>query len=381
MPIERKISDMLTPWRRHLQKCPHRGKGRDHVKCNCPIWADGELNGKRYRKSLGLRDWQRAIRKLAALEAPDAIQWKPLKDAIETFFQHHANLEASTVRKYRNVLDHLQEFATARKIEALCEFTIDQLDAYRASRKLSSTTSTKELQTLRQFFGFCVRRKWIAENLAKDIDPPKNARPKDVVPYTTAEIAKIIGASDQIGRTSYERLRARAMVLLLRYTALAVSDVATLERNRVHDGQILVRRKKTGGLVYLPVPKPLQDALDVLPPPRAAVDEPKHFFWNDVTMSRRCVVGGAERTLAAVFNRAEVAGAHAHRFRHTLATEMLGLGATFEEVSDVLGNSAKVVEKHYAKWSRKRQERIWSLMEALHFGTPVAHKEKGPVTH
>ena len=60
---------------------------------------------------------------------------------------------------------------------------------------------------------------------------------------------------------------------------------------------------------------------------------------------------------------------------------MLGLGATFEEVADVLGNSAKVVEKPYAKWSRKRQERIWSLMEALHSGTSVARQKREPVTH
>src|SRR5215472_15317729 len=55
--------DMLTLYRRHLRKWPHRAKGGNYVKCSCPIWADGELDGKRYRKSLGTRDWQRALRK------------------------------------------------------------------------------------------------------------------------------------------------------------------------------------------------------------------------------------------------------------------------------------------------------------------------------
>src|SRR5437870_4708056 len=55
------------------------------------------------------------------------------------------------------------------------------------------------------------------------------------------------------------------------------------------------------------------------------------------------VVGIAERTLGTVFKRSGVKNAHAHRFRHTLATRLLEQGATFEEVADILGNSPAVV--------------------------------------
>jgi hypothetical protein len=33
------------------------------------------------------------------------------------------------------------------------------------------------------------------------------------------------------------------------------------------------------------------------------------------------------------------------------------MGATEQEVADVLGNSAEIVRKHYAKWSQARQKR------------------------
>jgi hypothetical protein len=36
-----KSDSMLTIWRRHTNRCPHREKGRNYLKCNCPIWADG----------------------------------------------------------------------------------------------------------------------------------------------------------------------------------------------------------------------------------------------------------------------------------------------------------------------------------------------------
>jgi site-specific recombinase XerD len=83
----------------------------------------------------------------------------------------------------------------------------------RAGRRLSPTTSLKELLTLRQFFAFYLECRWIEHNPAKNIKAPRNIRPEEVVPYTSAETAKILAACDEIGRTSYERLRARAMVL------------------------------------------------------------------------------------------------------------------------------------------------------------------------
>jgi integrase len=94
----------------------------------------------------------------------------------------------------------------------------------------------------------------------------------------------------------------------------------------------------------------------------------------------------AERTLASVFKKSGVKNAHAHRYRHTLATRLLEQGATFEQVADILGNSPDVVRKHHGKWSKGRQANIDRLMMA-HFHTaavtnPVtrqSHEKMGPV--
>lgn len=126
-------------------------------------------------------------------------------------------------------------------------------------------------------------------------------------------------------------------------------------------------------------------ALDALPVPRNAPKDCPYYFWNGHT-SRRAVVGIAERAMAAVFNKSGVKDAHAHRYRHTLATRLLEQGATFEQVADILGNSPGVVRKHYGKWSKGRQENIDRLMFA-HFQTasvtaPVtnlSHEKTGAV--
>jgi integrase len=75
--------------------------------------------------------------------------------------------------------------------------------------------------------------------------------------------------------------------------------------------------------------------------------------------------GAATRTFSAVFMASGVAGACSHRFRHTLATEVLELGGTFRKAADILGDTEAIVRKHYAKWSRLRQERISVLMRSL----------------
>jgi integrase len=60
---------------------------------------------------------------------------------------------------------------------------------------------------------------------------------------------------------------------------------------------------------------------------------------------------------------------HAHRFRHTLATEILARGGTMSDVADVLGISENVARKHFAKWSPARQARISEIMRRVFTGT------------
>ena len=165
---------------------------------------------------------------------------------------------------------------------------------------------------------------------------------------------------------------------LLRYTALRIADVALLSRDRVQGGQVNVRTMKTGQCVWLPVHPELQAALNVLPMPRGG--DAGYFFWSG-NGTKDSMVRAAERTLTAVFAAADVAHAHAHRFRHTLATELLEQGWTYEDVAEVLGNSAAIVKRHYAKWSKGRQSRLTQMMESVFSVQNWYTPEKQPVKY
>jgi len=277
-------------------------------------------------------------------------------------------LESSTLRKYKNTLNHLQEFCVKENIDSIGDLKVVHLDAFRASRKLAKITSSKELELLRQFCGFCRDRDWCKNNVARRIKSPRGIEPNEIVPFELAEVKAIIEASCKIGRSPYERLRANAMVLTLRYTALRISDVATLRRDRISKiggrWQIFLRTTKNKKPIFMPIPNKMKAALDRVPLPRSGKGGCPYYFWSGLS-KRRTAVGVTEECLAAVFRMSGVTKAHAHRFRHTLATELLGQGATFEEVADILGNSPNIVRKHYAKWSEARQSRITNLLERV----------------
>lgn len=377
-PFCDRINRMLTLYRRHTPKCPHRAKGRQWLNCKCPIWVDGTVKKQRYCKSLGTRDLRRAGRKLAELEEQGPELRKAIHPAIEAFLEQQNTLARGTARNHRRAMNFFGELAERYKLIHLEDVTVEFIDAFRVSRELSPLTWTKELQILRHFFSFCLDRGWISQNPAKRVKVP-TIKPSAKEPYTLEERTAILAACDQIGSGRYERLRARAMVLLLRYTGLRISDVATLARDRVRAGEIYLHTMKNGVPIKLPVHPELQIALDRLPQPRgmAEGEEPRYFFWTG-NGSREAMIRDATRTLYAVFSRSGVVGAHAHRFRHTLATEILTSGGSVEDAANILGNSPMIIRKHYAQWTTARQERISTLMQSV-FGTKMLRREIEPV--
>ncbi len=183
-------------------------------------------------------------------------------------------------------------------------------------------------------------------NPAKEVKAP-TTRPIPKEPYTEDEVLDILSACDQFGRGAYERDRARAMIFLLRFTGLRISDVATLARDRVRDDRIYLYTMKNGKPVFLPIPPVLKESLENLPTPKGTIKESKYFFWSG-NATTRAFIRGSTRTLARVFEFSEVAGAHAHQFRHTLATALLEKGWTTEDVAIVLGSSPNIILRHYA---------------------------------
>jgi len=143
------------------------------------------------------------------------------------------------------------------------------------------------------------------------------------------------------------------MTLLLRYSGLRIRDAATLRRERIRDGKLLLYMQKTGVPVFVPLPPYVVAALDQTPNVH-----PGYFFWSGNGLPKTTVADW-QRSLRKLFEIAKVSGAHAHRFRDMFAVELLLAGVPIDQVSVLLGHSwVKITEKSHAPWVKARQEQL-----------------------
>ena len=355
----------MNIFRRHLQSCRHRKKRRSFTGCQCPIWVDGILSGKRHHKTLKTTVWQRAVRKLAAFESGENPAARGIEQATAAWDAHLVakHIRASTLRKYRRLMRQFSEWCEKEGYLVLEKVSVEALDSFRSSRgHIGALTSIKELQVLRSFFSFCLDRGWCTENPAKKIAAPK-ATQKEKVPYTPLEMTAILASCDLLPE-EYERLRTSALILLMRHTGLRIGDAAMLRKDRVRNGEVFLHTQKTGTPVILPIPRELLGALDSLPVPIGADLDCGYYFYNRKGKPDSLVMR-AHRLLHSVFLKSRVRNAHSHRFRHSLASDILAAGYTTDHVADILGISPQIARKHYIKWTVGRQREIKQVMEAV----------------
>jgi integrase/recombinase XerD len=369
---------MINIYRRHRKHCPHRSDGRRYRRCHCPIWADGKLGTEDIRKATGLRDWQKAqdlIRKWEA-EGQRSEEDKPEPMTIEEACRkfevdaHARKLNESTVYKYRLLFRQLKGFAEQRGLRFLVELDVDALSAFRAQWHDGPRSSLKKLERLRAFLGFAQRRRWVDGNPASELKAPRvSVRP--TLPFTREEMMKILEAADGYisaaapnARQNARRLR--TLVLLLRYSGMRIGDAIGLSQDRVAESRLFLYTAKTGVPVYTVLPQFVVSALASTP-----MTSGKYFFWSGVGKLQTAVKVWEGR-LRRLFNLAGMPDGHAHRFRDTLAVELLLARVPMERVAVLLGHqSVRTTERHYAPWVRARQEQLEADLERAWREDPV----------
>jgi len=280
---------MITIYRRHRRGCKHRLQGRKHRHCQCPIWVDGTLAGVEIRESLKLRDWQRAQEIIRGWEANgqriarQEAEPMSVKEACNKFLAdaEARGLRPSTLYKYRLLFRQLQDFAKSNGRRFLCECDLDFLRRFRGSWPNRNMAAGKKLQALRAFCRFVHDSGWVATNPAIKLKPPK-ITDRPTMPFTRDEFTRILAACDKYP-DKLNAVRLRALVLLLRYSGLRITDAVTVRRDRITDGKLFLYTAKTGTAVYCPLPPFLLTALEVVP----TVNE--HFFWTGTSKPKSAV--------------------------------------------------------------------------------------------
>jgi integrase/recombinase XerD len=380
---------MLEPKRRHLALCEHAPKGLNYLNCRCPLWAMGNLNGRRVRLSLRTTDLQRALFRIQELEGRGELLpagSETLGRAIALYLAdcRQRGLAEGTLRGYSDFFSAVRAwFGETVPCGAI---TPEKLLVFRAGRRrqprkrdevcrpITVSTSRKELEYLRAFFAFCLAQEWMPKNPAKAIRMPAEEL-QSADPFSPAEIEAVLSACDRLGpdadpRSVSWRNRARALVLVFLYTGLRVSDVALLQWARLDkkSGHYTLRTQKNNVALKLRLPPAVWDVLAQLP------QRGPRVFWQHG--ERHTTENQIRVTLSRI---GKIAGIHVHphRFRDTFAARLLENGAALRTVQLLLGHtSIKTTEKHYSHFVSAHQALLDAAAASLDFGPKPVVKVK-----
>jgi integrase/recombinase XerD len=346
---------MLSLYRRHRAKCKMKGR---KAKCFCPIWVQGIVHGETVRRSLDLTNWEAAQRKIQSWEIRGIKASVSLEDAYERFIaQHVANGSATdTIAKHQRLEKRSVEFLGNVPLHSI---TVDDISRFREGWNFAPLTTRNTIERMRAFFNFCVTRGWIEKNPAKSLKLPKIDE-VEVKPYTPRELKEILEAVEEypnwgIYKTN-TRERVRAFVLTLRWTGMRIGDAVQLSREKVLAGKITLRTEKNGKRVSVPIHPELAAALK-------SVENGEYYFWSG-NGKVSSAVSDWHRTIERLAKELPFK-VHAHRFRHTLAAELISAGTPIAQVAAILGNTPSIVEKTYAQFIEQRQTAIDKALEGI----------------
>jgi integrase len=377
----------LNEYRRHTPQC---GREASDVKnCKCPLWAQGRIHGKPFRRSLGTRSFQQARKKIQTLldERADAKRDEPAADspAISTAIADHLaylrNLrrDESTITSYQGTFKAFEAFCTERLFRTVDQINQSLLEQYMASRAVTPNTLGKEFQHLTTFCARGIELGWLETNFAKKVKLPKTEG-VSTLPFREAEAKAIQAACARLGETterggyaSYsaeqlaeERRYSRALVLVLLTTGLRISDTVNLARAKVFldrkgATRLKIRTEKTGVTVTLLLPNATVQALKDLP----HVSNELYFWTGGDKTQFATACDRARRVIARLGVIAGVKDARPHRFRDTWAKTALLNGTPMRTVQLVLGHkSIRTTEEHYAPFVPEYQDMIDAATDA-----------------
>lgn len=165
------------------------------------------------------------------------------------------------------------------------------------------------------------------------------------------EVDRLIQAADistPLGR------RDQAMVLCMSELGLRASDVAGLELAGIDftAGVLRLRRRKERETTALPMPRRLRNALKAyLRRDRPACASTAVFVRHGAPLGKPLTPIGICQVVLRLASRAglrdRVGGTHV--LRHSLASRMLGAGATLKQIADLLGHQCLDTTGLYAK--------------------------------
>src|SRR5579862_7383698 len=311
---------------------------------------------------------RRTFLRFASLVGATETRLPTWKDLVETFKAHMAqrvklgSLSPNTVERYNHTLTEFEIFLVEQAVSALRDIRKPFVESFKVwriarikSKKHSRGASGLPLDAaiLHRAFSFAVENELIEKNPVRLEGRPGENPEGGAEPFSSDELLLLRRHAEP----DY------LAFLLLRWTGLRGSDAVKLIWGEVHllskeiERVTQKRRKK----VILPIHSELLFALESERNQRHP-EQTDRVLLNPATGKPMTRPRLYER-IQSMGRRAGVPTARPHRFRDTLAVDMLTRGANPYDVAKMLGDTIETVERYYMPFVKELRERVRNILE------------------
>ena len=296
------------------------------------------------------------------MAAQNGAQWMmTIREACSIFLDQEVRIRKlgpDTIKGYAAALRSLSRWADENGLLVLDDLDESAARAWVGSWTWRPSTTGQRLSQLKAFFRFTVERGWATRSPLAAIRPPRSESPP-TMPLEVSEMRALLAAAQ-------DQPKERALILLMRYSGLAIGDAVTLRRDSLAGVELTLRGARGGEQVTVALPDAVVRAMLSI-----RSRNPDYIWWSGRGKPVTCAKYWRAR-LGLAAGRAGVAEFRPHRLRDTFAISLLARGVLIQDVSSLLGhNSIQTTERHYAPWDRHRLDRLPRVVRAANRLDPL----------
>lgn len=241
------------------------------------------------------------------------------------------NRQVGTLKQYTREIYRMLDFL-GKRIEDITGMDLRYYyGIMRERRGIKMSTMQTRLHYLSSFWDFLITEELVRSNPVKKVGVLKLEK---VIkkPFSAMEMEAL--------RTSCDELRDRALVEFLYSTGVRVSELVHLNVGDIEMGKqelIVYGKGSKERRTYLTDSAKFYLKRYLRTRPQEGLGEQPLFVTLDAPHSR-LTISGVQNMLRTLGRRAGVTNVHPHRFRRTIATDLLSRGMPIEQVKEFLGH-------------------------------------------
>lgn len=285
-----------------------------------------------------------------------------IKELVEYFLTEISGIQRlspNTINSYKLDLQQFRRFCETQNVQFINqakERVIRNFIIHLNEKKLSKTSISRKLASLRSFYNFLLRAEYISENPLKRISNPKTRRniPEILSVDSYEEIIKLLSREKK--KNSEE---IKAIFELLYGCALRVSELCSLNISDVDFEQGLIKVTGKGSKQRLvPIGEKSKSVLNEYLYTLKSTDtsDPLFLTKKGGRIYPRYIQKIVKKYISVV---SDISKRSPHVLRHSAATHMLDRGADLLSVKEILGHENLSTTQIYTHVSVERLKKTY----------------------